>query len=142
MTWGRLPTALRYAIVIAVLLGAWQAYVTLSHVSPLLVGTFSALTLGRRSGLLLACVAAGIGMSLLVLASLGLGPPVVHFVAQAYPPNTLAEAGWGDFSRATMMRPSVLMQWLRVPTMVGLGCGLLALVRVAYPARVRAEVAA
>ncbi|HEV2643499.1 MAG TPA: hypothetical protein VGT98_12365, partial [Candidatus Elarobacter sp.] len=39
MSWGRLPTALRYTIVIVVLLALWQAYVTLSHVSPLLVGS-------------------------------------------------------------------------------------------------------
>lgn len=39
MRWGRLPTAARYTIVIAVLLGLWQAYVSLSHVSPLLVGS-------------------------------------------------------------------------------------------------------
>jgi NitT/TauT family transport system permease protein len=37
--WLRLPSPLRYAIVLAVLLGIWQAYVSLSHVSPLLVGS-------------------------------------------------------------------------------------------------------
>ena len=109
----------------------------LAGLSPLLVGTFAALTLGRSRGLVLACVAAGVGMSLLVLAAAGLGPPTVHFVAHPHPPGVLAEEGWGDFSRATMMRPSLLMQWLRVPTMIGLACGLWALVRAAYPARVR-----
>jgi NitT/TauT family transport system permease protein len=39
MRWRRLPTALRYAIVIVVMLWAWQEYVMLSHVSPLLVGS-------------------------------------------------------------------------------------------------------
>jgi NitT/TauT family transport system permease protein len=37
--WLRLPSPLRYAIVLVVLLGIWQAYVSLSHVSPLLVGS-------------------------------------------------------------------------------------------------------
>jgi NitT/TauT family transport system permease protein len=37
--WLRLPTALRYAIVLIVLLALWQAYVSVSHVSPLLVGS-------------------------------------------------------------------------------------------------------
>jgi hypothetical protein len=114
----------------------------LAGISPLLVGAFSGLTLGRRPGLLLAGVAAMLGVSLLVLALVGLGPPMVHFVAHPYPPDALAEAGWGDFSRATMMRPSFLMQWLRVPTLIGLGCGLWALVRVAYPHRGAAGVAA
>jgi hypothetical protein len=114
----------------------------LAGVSPLLVGAFSGITLGRRRGVVLAGVAAGIGVSLLVLATLGLGPPIVHFVAHTYPPDALAEAGWGDFSRATMMRPSFLMQWLRVPTLIGLGCGLWALVRVAYLPRVAGGVAA
>jgi Glycosyltransferase family 87 len=114
----------------------------LAGLSPLLVGTFSGLTLGRRRGLVLASLAAGMGLSLLVLATLGLGPPVVNFVAHPYPPGALAEAGWGDFSRATMMRPSILMQWLRMPTMAGLACGLWALVRIAYPGRIRPGVTA
>jgi len=114
----------------------------LAGLSPLLVGAFAGITLGRRRGLLLAGVAAALGVSLLVLASLGLGPPLVHFIAHPYPPDALAEAGWGDFSHATMMRPSFLMQWLRVPTLIGLGCGLWALVRVAYPPRAGAGVAA
>jgi NitT/TauT family transport system permease protein len=37
--WLRVPTPLRYGIVLFVLLAIWQAYVTLSHVSPLLVGS-------------------------------------------------------------------------------------------------------
>jgi NitT/TauT family transport system permease protein len=39
MRWRTLPTALRYTIVIVVLLAAWQGYVSLLHVSPLLVGS-------------------------------------------------------------------------------------------------------
>ena len=46
--WLRLPTALRYAIVIVVLLAVWQAYVTFSHVSNLLVG--SPLDVARQLG--------------------------------------------------------------------------------------------
>ncbi len=77
-------------------------------------------------------VAAGFGLSLLALALLGFGPPPNHFTAHAYPPDGLAESSWGDFSRAALMRPSLLMQWLRLPTLVGLACGLVAIVRVAY----------
>lgn len=46
--WLRLPTALRYAIVLIVLLSIWQAYVTFSHVSNLLVG--SPLDVARQLG--------------------------------------------------------------------------------------------
>ncbi|HYZ17336.1 MAG TPA: hypothetical protein VE591_13085, partial [Candidatus Acidoferrum sp.] len=44
--WLRLPSPLRYAIVLVVLLGIWQGYVSLSHVSPLLVG--SPIDVGRQ----------------------------------------------------------------------------------------------
>jgi NitT/TauT family transport system permease protein len=37
LEWGRVPTAVRYAAITASLLVIWQAYVWLSHVSPLLV---------------------------------------------------------------------------------------------------------
>ena len=35
--WGRVPTAIRYAVIAASFLMVWQAYVRLAHVSPLLV---------------------------------------------------------------------------------------------------------
>jgi len=101
-------------------------------ISPVLVGTFSAITMGQRRGLLLALIAAMIGLSILALAYAGLGPPAVHFVAHAYPPTSLAEESWGAFSRAALARPSLLMQWLRLPTMIGLACGLVAIMRSAY----------
>jgi hypothetical protein len=104
----------------------------LAGLSPLLAGTFGWLTVGRRGGLVLTAVAASIGFSLLALALAGLGPPPAHFVAHAYPPGALAEASWGDFSRATLMRPSLMMQWLRLPTLLGVACGLAAIVRAAY----------
>ena len=107
----------------------------LAGLSPLLVGTFGALALGRRAGLAFAVSAACIGFSLLALALGGLGPPHVDFVAKSYPPDSLAELSWGDFSRAALMRPSLMMQWLRLPTLFGLACGLLAIVRVAYGER-------
>jgi NitT/TauT family transport system permease protein len=34
--WGRLPTFVRRALVVVLLLAAWQAYITMAHVSPLL----------------------------------------------------------------------------------------------------------
>lgn len=37
--WLRFPKTVRYAIVLVVLIGIWQAYVSLSHVSPLLVAS-------------------------------------------------------------------------------------------------------
>lgn len=110
--------------------------------SPLLVGTFGSLTVGRRAGLVLSGVAALIGLSLLALAYAGLGPPPAHFVPHAYPPDALAEASWGDFSRATLMRPSLMMHWLRVPTLVGLACGLTAVVHVAFAGALRSRSAA
>jgi hypothetical protein len=111
----------------------------LSGLSPLLVGAFCRETIGERRGLVLTFVSAIIALSLLALAYMGLGPPTVHFVAHAYPPNALAEASWGDFSRAALARPSLLTQWLRLPTMIGLGCGLVAIVRVAYAQSVTAR---
>ncbi|HEY0381960.1 MAG TPA: glycosyltransferase 87 family protein [Candidatus Elarobacter sp.] len=104
----------------------------LAGFSPLLAGTFGWLTVGRRGGLVLSAVAALIGFSLLALGLAGLGPAPAHFVPHAYPPDALAEASWGDFSRATLMRPSLMMQWLRLPTLLGVACGLAAIVRAAY----------
>lgn len=101
--------------------------------APLLVGAFAALRIGRRAGLALTGVAACIGVSLLVLATLGYGPAEPHFVAHPYPPDALAEASWGEFSRSALMRPSLLMQWLRLPTLAGMACMLLAIARVAFP---------
>ena len=60
-----------------------------------------------------------------------------HFVARAYPPNALAELSWGDFSRVALARPSVMMQWLRIPTMAGLACGLLSIAWAAFGDAVR-----
>jgi hypothetical protein len=104
----------------------------LAGLSPLLAGTFGWLSVGRRGGLVLSVAAALIGFSLLAFALAGLGPPPAHFVPHPYPPGALAEASWGDFSRSTLMRPSLMMQWLRVPTLLGIACGLAAIVRVAY----------
>jgi Glycosyltransferase family 87 len=109
----------------------------LAGVSPLAAGTFGALTLGRRAGLAFAVAAAAIGVSLLLLATFGFGPTEAHFVARAYPPNALAELSWGDFSRVALARPSVMMQWLRIPTMAGLACGLLAIAWAAFGDAVR-----
>jgi Glycosyltransferase family 87 len=111
----------------------------LAGLAPLLAGTFGAVTVSRRAGLLFALCAAGIGVSLLGFAIAGLGPAPAHFVAHAYPPDSLAELSWGDFSRTVLMRPSLMMQWLRVPTMAGLACGLLALVLAAYGEAVRTQ---
>ena len=113
----------------------------LAGLSPLLAGTFGWLTVGRRGGLVLTVVAALIGFSLLALAFAGLGPPPAHFVPHAYPPGALAEASWGDFSRTTLMRPSLMMQWLRLPTLLGIACGLTAIVRVAYAGPLRSRAA-
>ena len=75
----------------------------------------------------LATASGGIVLSVLVLALAGFGPAEAHVVAGAYPPDALAEASWGDFSRAALMRSSLLTQWLRVPIFAGLACVLLAL---------------
>ncbi|HEV2741123.1 MAG TPA: glycosyltransferase 87 family protein [Candidatus Elarobacter sp.] len=104
----------------------------LAGLSPVLAGAFGWLTVGRRAGLALSAAAALIGFSLLAFALAGLGPPPAHFVPHGYPPGALAEASWGDFSRSTLMRPSLMMQWLRLPTLAGIACGLAAIVRVAY----------
>jgi Glycosyltransferase family 87 len=114
----------------------------LAGLSPLIAGAFGALTLSRRAGLLFAVAAAGIGVSLLVLANAGLGPTEAHFVARAYPPNALAELSWGEFSRVALARPSVMMQWLRIPTIAGLACGLIAIGWAAFGDLVRARGAA
>lgn len=96
----------------------------LTGCAPLLVGAFAAPRIGPRAGLLLALGAAGVELSLLLLAVAGLGPSEIHFIARTYPPTALAEASWGDFSQAALMRPSFLMQWLRVPTLLGFACML------------------
>ena len=111
----------------------------LAGLSPLIAGAFGALTLGRRAGLIFAVAAAGIGVSLLVLATFGLGPTEAHFVARTYPANALAELSWGDFSRVALARPSLMMQWLRIPTIAGLACGLAAIAWAAFGDLVRAR---
>lgn len=104
----------------------------LTGFTPILVGLFARVTLGERRGLVLTCIAAVIAVSLLLLALAGFGPPTVHFVARSFPPNSLAENSWGDFSRVALARPSLLLQWLRLPTLVGLGLGLFAVTRAAF----------
>lgn len=39
LRWSAMPTWIRYAIVVVALLALWQAYITLAHVSPLLVAS-------------------------------------------------------------------------------------------------------
>ncbi len=117
----------------------------LAGFAPLLAGGLGGLTLGRRAGIVFAIGAAGVVCSVVVLAALGLGPAPVHFVPHVYPPDALAELSWGEFSRAALMRPSAMMQWLRLPTFAGLACGLVAIAAVAYGdalRRVRAPLAA
>ena len=104
----------------------------LAGFAPLLAGGLGGIALGRRTGIAFALGAAGVVSSVVVLAALGLGPAPVHFVPHAYGPNALAELSWGDFSRAALMRPSVMMQWLRLPTFAGLASGLLAILAVVY----------
>lgn len=116
----------------------------IAGLSPLLVGALAAMRLGRRAGLWMALGAAAIGFSVLLLAVLGFGPSEAHFVAGRYPAGALAETSWGDFSRSALIRGSLLMQWLRIPTLAGLGCALFAVARVAFthqPPRAVAAVA-
>ncbi|MGH7684724.1 MAG: glycosyltransferase 87 family protein, partial [Vulcanimicrobiaceae bacterium] len=96
---------------------------------PVLVGSFCAATTGRRTGVVLSAFSGCVVISIFLLIYLGLGPVEHAFVAHHYAPEGLAETSWADFSRAALGRPSILMQWLRVPTLTGLVCGLVAIVR-------------
>ena len=49
--WARLPVALRYGIILAVLLGVWQAYVSLGGVSPLIFASPGAVAHAIGTGL-------------------------------------------------------------------------------------------
>jgi hypothetical protein len=100
--------------------------------TPLLVGWFARATMDARRGLILTGVAAAIAISVLGLAWAGFGPGDTHFVPHIYPPDALAESSWGDFSRAILARPSLLLQWMRVPVLAGLGLGLIAITRAAF----------
>jgi hypothetical protein len=102
--------------------------------TPLLVGWFARSTMGARRGLVLTVIAAVIAVSVLALALDGMGPGTAQYVVRSYPPGALAEQSWGDFSRAELARQSILMQWLRVPVLVGLALGLLAVTRAAFGA--------
>jgi hypothetical protein len=104
---------------------------------PLLIGWFARATMGARRGLVLTGVAALIAVSVLALALAGAGPPDTHFVARSYPPGALAESSWGDFSRAVLARPSVLLQWLRIPVLAGLAIGLITITRAACTPQVQ-----
>jgi hypothetical protein len=100
--------------------------------TPLLVGWFARTTMGARRGLVMTAIAAFIALSLLALAKAGFGPGDSHFVAHAHPPGALAESSWGDFSQAVLARPSLLLQWLRMPVLAGLALGLVAITRAAF----------
>jgi hypothetical protein len=100
--------------------------------TPLLVGWFARATMGPRRGLVLTAIAAAIAISVLALAWAGFGPGDTHFVPHVYPPDALAESSWGNFSRAVLARPSLLLQWLRVPVLAGLALGLIAITRAAF----------
>jgi hypothetical protein len=100
--------------------------------TPLLVGWFARATMGPRRGLVLTAIAAAIAVSVLAQALAGFGPAETHFVARSYPPGALAEDSWGDFSRSELARPSLLLQWLRIPALTGLALGLVAITRAAY----------
>ena len=104
----------------------------LTGFTPVLVGAFARLTLGERRGLILTALAGVIAVSLLVLALSGFGPATTHFVARSFPSDSLAENSWGDFSRVALARPSLLLQWLRLPTLIGLALGLFAITRAAF----------
>jgi hypothetical protein len=104
----------------------------LTGFTPLLVGWFARATLGGRRGLAMVGIATAIALSVLALAWAGFGPGDTHAVAHAYPPNALAEESWGPFSRAYLERSSLLFAWLRVPVLVGLGLGLIAVTRAAF----------
>jgi hypothetical protein len=99
---------------------------------PILVGWFGRSTMGARRGLVVAGVGGVIAISVLMLALAGFGPGDVSFVPHVYPPTALAELSWGDFSRASLARQSLLMQWIRIPVLAGLAMGLLAIGRVAF----------
>jgi hypothetical protein len=103
----------------------------LAGFAPILVGAFAALRAGKRTGVVLASCAGAIALSLPLLALAGFGPSEPHVVVHPYPPDALAEVSWGDFVRVSLMRSSLLTQWLRIPTLVGLACVLVAIVRVA-----------
>ena len=104
----------------------------LAGFAPLLVGAFGAAAIGRRAGLVLAALSAVFSLSLLGFALAGLGPADVAFVPHAFPADSLAERSWGEFSRAVLARPSLLTQWLRLVTLTGLACGLVAVARAAF----------
>jgi hypothetical protein len=96
----------------------------LAGLAPLLVGAFCALTIGRRAGMTLGLAAAAIVLAIFAFAYAGFGPAEAHPLAHVYPPGALAETSWGDFSHAALMRPSPLMQLLRIPTLLGMALGL------------------
>ncbi len=100
--------------------------------TPLLVGAFARATMGARRGLVLTAIAGVIAVSVLALALAGFGPHDTPFIAHAYPPGALAENSWGDFSREVLARPSLLLQWLRIPVLTGLAIGLLAITGAAF----------
>ena len=49
-TWSQLPTSARYVMIVAVLVAAWEGYVRVSHISPLLVSSPVAVAHALASG--------------------------------------------------------------------------------------------
>ncbi len=77
LRWGRLPTGLRFALLLGALIGLWQAYVSISNVNPLLFSSPRDVgeafwdgwrdgTLGQTTWTTLQILAEGIGIGILV----------------------------------------------------------------------------
>jgi len=84
-------------------------------------------------------VAALIAVSVLALALAGPARRI-RICRRSYPPGALAESSWGDFSRAVLARPSVLLQWLRIPVLAGLAIGLITITRQRVRRKCRSDV--
>jgi hypothetical protein len=119
---------------LAAMMVPWNVMGTtvLAGAAPLVIGAFCAQTIGRRLGAIFSAAGACVVLSLYLMIYLGMGPQQPRAFAGGYNPTALAETSWGDFSRAELMRPSAVMQWLRVPTLLGLGLAVFATARVAF----------
>jgi hypothetical protein len=106
-------------IVAPALIGSWT----------LIAGGFGRFAFGARPALLIALTVAGfaVGTSLVAFLWPALGAGAAPFVAHHYPPDALAEVSWADFSRQELSRSSPLLLWLRMPTIIGVACGLAAI---------------
>ncbi|BDE07001.1 hypothetical protein WPS_22770 [Vulcanimicrobium alpinum] len=105
-------------------------------IAPFLIGVWTMLAAivgrfvyGPRPALWLAAGTAlfAVGISLAAFLHPALGGGASYFTPHPYPPDGLAETSWSNYSRQVLSRTSPLFMIMRMPTVLGLLAGIVAI---------------